>query len=198
MTGITWSCVFVIPNHLSLSYCCWSAVYNSVQLHVCHVCSWCVSRRCDGDEGLTWQVLCEWSWVRLWIEPEKLLRKVRLLTLCTRQLSQYVNLYRPLSYTTDVHTQTHTQILTLAWKEWPDFGIHHSDQDGIQSTAGLHFCYIRVYVCKQEVMCSVAVLVLQYINCMLCYVLLSAYTCLHVCIYMRVCCDVMAALCGFG
>lgn len=82
--------MFVISTHLSLSFRCCSAVYNSVQPHVCHVWSWSVSGRCDGDEGLTWQVLCGQSGVRHWIEPEELSRKVGLLTLCTRLMSQYV------------------------------------------------------------------------------------------------------------
>lgn len=48
--------------------------------------------RCDGDEGLTWQVLWGWSGVSFWIGDEEFLRKVRLLTLRTR-LSCHVSIH---------------------------------------------------------------------------------------------------------
>lgn len=90
---------FVIPTHPS---------YKKKQKTQRPVQSPSVRRRCDGDEGLTWQVLWGWSGVRLWIGAEEFLRKVALLTLCTR-LSCHVHLY--ISCTTDRSTPRH-------WHAW--------------------------------------------------------------------------------
>lgn len=52
-------CVFVLPA-LPCRRRCWRAVCTefTVPFRVCNVRSRRVSGRCDGDEGLTWQVLC--------------------------------------------------------------------------------------------------------------------------------------------
>lgn len=121
---------------------------NNMDLWVCHphpslllalqpclkkkkkVQSQSVRGRCDGDEGLTWQVLWAWSGVRVRIGDEEFLRKVRLLTLCTR-LSRHALLY--ISCTTD----------RSAPKYWHIWVTHMRTPQELRPKVGVRWCYIQ-------------------------------------------------------
>lgn len=96
--------MFVLPTHLFavLQFClapCLSRLES-------------VSGCCDVDEGLTWQVLCWWSGVRRYIEPEKILKERQTFDI-THQASLtvcgFIQSYQQHRTPSQTNTQWHAQ-----------------------------------------------------------------------------------------
>lgn len=96
--------MFVLPTHLFavLQFC----------LAPCLSRLEAVSGCCDVDEGLTWQVLCWWSGVRRYIEPEKVLKERQTFDI-THQASLtvcgFIQSYQQHRTPSQTNTQWHAQ-----------------------------------------------------------------------------------------
>lgn len=138
-------CVFVLPA-LPCRRRCWRAAYTVLSRSVSVM---------SGAGELVGAVMVMKGWrgrcsvdslgsgARLSLKSFKK-GKPRSLTLCTRRMSQHVDLYRPSSSTTDAHAHTRTQEHQHAKSDVNLRRVsdvqqaHRSDGNWLDSTAGLH------------------------------------------------------------